>query len=245
LSTSVPPVARRSGLTNVVDIIVAPNAAFERIRQVPVWGWAFLAAVVIAVIGALLAQPASLHALQVAGPALYGSNPAVAQLPPAQQPAMIEKMMGFGRIVIRVQVFLIPIVFLISALFSALVMTAANAASRGDGTFKRFYALAITVSVITALGVMLNGIISIVRGPESYQTLQSVQASLPSLGLLAPGAGGKLATFLGMLNVTAIWATVLTALGMTAVGRVKPAIAWTAAVVMLFAGAALAAMFVQ
>jgi hypothetical protein len=244
LSTSETPIGPRPGLSNVADIIIAPNAAFARIRLVPTWGWALLAASVIGIIGFLLAMPASLHALQVSGPALYATNPAVTQLPADKQPAMIERMISIGRIVVEIQSFLVPIFILLGGLFSALIMTIANAISRGDGNFKRFFALAITVSVVGAIGLLLNGLIATVRGAAAYETMQSVQSSLPSLALLAPGAGSKLATFLGVLNVTALWSTALTALGMIAVGRVKPAIAWSAAILMLLAGASFAAMFV-
>ena len=244
MSTSETPIAPRPGLSNVVDIIITPGAAFARIRQVPTWGWALLAASAFGIVGFLLALPASMHALEVAGPALYGTNPAVTQLPPDKQPAMIERMISVGRIVIEIQSFLVPIFLLLGGLFSALVMTIANAISRGDGNFKRFFALALTVSVVSAIGLLLNGVIALVRGPASYETMQSVQGSLPSLALLAPGAGHKLAAFLSVLNITAIWATVLTALGMVAVGRIKPPIAWSAAIVMLLAGAAFASAFV-
>lgn len=245
MSTSDTPTVQRPGLSNVVDIIIAPGAAFARIREIPTWGWALLAASVLGIAGALLALPASLHALEVSGPALYGSNPAVAQLPADKQPEMIARMISFGRVGIEIQSFLIPIFLLIGGLFSAVVMLIANAISRGDGSFKRFFALAVTVSVVTAIGLFLNGVIAVVRGPASYETMQSVQGALPSLGLLAPGAGHKLAAFLSALNVTALWATALTALGMVSVGHVKPPVAWTAAILMLLAGASLLTMFVQ
>ena len=245
MSTSETPIGPRPGLSNVADIIIAPNAAFERIRVVPTWGWALLAASVIAIIGGLLATPASFHALDVSGPALYATNPAVTQLPADKQPAMIERMISYHRVAIRIQSFLIPVFILIGALFSGLVMTIANAVSRGDGNFKRFFALAVTVAIVSSIGVLLNGLIAIVRGAGSYETMQSVQSSLPSLALLAPGAGKKLAVFLSTMNIATIWATALTALGMVAAARIKPAIAWVTAFLMLFAGGALLSMIVQ
>ena len=158
---------------------------------------------------------------------------------------MIQRMIGFGSIFIRLQWIVVPIFLLIGALISTVVMLIANAISGGDGNFKRFYALAITTAVVTCLGFLLNGVIAMVRGPSSYETMQSVQSGVPSLALLAPGAGAKLATFLGSLSLISIWATALTALGMIAVGRVKPAIAWVAAFLMLLIAAALPALFVQ
>lgn len=228
-----------------MDIVVAPNAAFARIRAVPTWGWAFLAATIIGIIGVLLAQPASLHALQVSGPAMYGSNPAVTQLPADKQPEMIARMVGFGTVMLKFQFVFVPIGLLIGALLSAVIMLIANAISRGDGTFKRFFALTMTTAIVSSLGLLLNGVIAVVRGPSGYETMQSVQTALPSLGLLVPGAGAKLATFLGGLNVTSIWAAVLSALGMIGVARIKPPIAWATALIVLLCGAGLAAAFVQ
>jgi Yip1-like protein len=235
----------RPGLSNVADIIIAPRAAFSRIRQVPTWGWALLAASVLGIAGSLLALPASMHALDVSGPALYGANPAVTQLPADKQAEMVQRMISFGRIGIEIQSFMIPVFILIGGLFSALVMLIANAISRGDGTFKRYFALAITVAVVSSIGLLLNGVIAMVRGPGGYESIQSVQGSVPSLALLAPSAGKKLAAFLAALNIVTIWATALTALGMVAVGRVKPPVAWVAAILMLLAGASIVSMFVQ
>jgi hypothetical protein len=245
LSTSEPTAARRVGLDIVVDIIVAPNAAFARIREVPAWGWAFVAASLLGIVGMLLAQSAYLHALQVSGPALYGSNPAVTQLPPEKQAEMMSRMIAFGATMVRLQFLFVPIGLLIGALLSAVIMLIANAISHGDGTFKRFFALSMTTAVVSSLGLFLNGVIAVVRGPGGYETMQSVQTALPSLALLAPGAGAKLATFLSALNVTSIWATVLSALGMTAVARIKPPVAWVTALLVLAGGAALAALFVK
>jgi hypothetical protein len=197
---------------------------------------------VLGVVGFLLAQPASMHAFDTSGPAQFA--PQLAQIPPEKQAGALAKMMSVGRIVIYVQWIFFPIGLLIGALISSVVMLIANAISKGDGTFKRFFALAVTTAVITGLGTVLNGAITLVRGAASYDTPQSVQTSLPSLALLAPAAGTKLQTFLGVMNVASIWVTALTALGMIAVGRVKPPVAWTFAILSLLLSAGFAAVFV-
>jgi Yip1 domain len=242
LSTSAPAIGPRPGLSNVVDIVVAPNAAFERLRQVPTWGWAFLIATVLGAIGSLLAEPAMLHALQTSLPAKLAANPAIASLSPEQQQKQIAMMMGFSKIMAQIGFIFIPIGILLAALLQALVMLVANAAGRGDGTFVKYFALSVNVSVIgVGLLYLVLGIITLVRGASSYETTTAVQASLPSLALLAPGARGALAGFLGALSVFALWATVLLALGMQRVGRVAPPLAWVAALFMLLCTAGLAA----
>ncbi|HEX3468948.1 MAG TPA: YIP1 family protein [Candidatus Elarobacter sp.] len=241
LSTS-EPVPKNSSLINALDIIIAPKAAFRRIRLVPAWGWAFLVATLLGIAGFLLAQPATMHAFNATAPALYA--PAVAKMPPEQQQAALTRMVAFGRTLASLQWIFAPIGLLFGALLSSIVMLIANAISRGDGGFKKFYAVAITCAVVTSLGIVLNGVISLVRGPDAYDTLQSVQTGLPSLALLAPSAGSKLSTFLATFNVTTLWATALSAIGMTIVGNIKPPIAWTAAIVSLLVAAALGAAFV-
>ncbi len=51
----------------------------------------------------------------------------------------------------------------------------------------------------------------------------------------------RIAGFLGAINVFSLWATVLLALGMTGVGRIPRAPAWTTAIVMLLLTACFAA----
>lgn len=241
MSTSEPSIAPTSSLHNAVDIVVAPGAAFERIRRVPGWGWVFLIATVLAILGSLLSLPASTHAFGLSAPALYA--PIVAKMPPEKQSEALAQMIKVGGVMNSLEALFLPVGLLLGSLISAVIMLIANAVSRGDGTFKRFFALSMALTIITSLGLVLNGLITLVRGPSSYETIISVKTALPNLALVVPGAGGKLLTFLGVLNIASIWATVLTALGMMAVGNVKPLVAWTAAVASLLVAAGLAAAF--
>jgi Yip1 domain len=242
LSTSAPPVERRSGLANVVDIIIAPNAAFERIRQVPVWGWAFLVAALLGIAGSLLAGPAIQHAMETSLPAQFAANEAIAKLPPDQQQKQIAVMMNASKIVAKLYWIFVPPGILLIGLIQSLIMLIVNAATRGDGTFKKFFALAVTVAVVgTGLGSIVLGVIVTLRGANSFETTTAVQAALPSLALLAPGAKGALAGFLGSLNVFYLWSTALLALGMARVGRIPRGAAWATAIVMLLLTACFAA----
>jgi Yip1-like protein len=242
LSTSQPPAERRSGLANVVDIFIAPNAAFERIRQVPTWGWAFLVAVLLGIAGSLLVGPAILHAMETSMPAQLAANDAIAKLPPDQQQKQIAAIMSFSKIFAKFYWLVIPPAVLLIGLVQALIMLIANAATRGDGTFKKYYALSITVAVVgTGLGSLALGAIATVRGADSFETTAQVNSALPSFALLAPSAKGALAGFLGSLNVFYLWATALLALGMTRVGRIPRGAAWATAIVMLLLTACFAA----
>ena len=242
MSTSQPPVERRSGLANVVDIIIAPSAAFDRIRQVPVWGWAFLVAALLGVAGTVLVGPAILHAMETSLPAQFAANDTIAKLPADQQQKQIAMMMSFSKLIAKFSWAFIPPGILVVGLLQALLMLIANAATRGDGTFKKFYALSITVSVVgTGLGSIVLGAIVALRGADSFETTSAVQRALPSLALLVPGAKGALGGFLGALNVFVIWATALLALGMNRVGRIPGGAAWATAIIMLLLTACFAA----
>jgi len=242
LSTSPPSVAPRSSLYNAVDIIVAPATAFDRLREVPAWGWAFLIVSVLGAIGSLLAAPATMHALQTTLPAQLAANDAIAKLPPDQQQRAIANALGFTKVMTQISWLFVPVLVLLVALIQALVMTIANAIAHGDGTFKKFFALSITVTVVgIGLSSIVLGIIVLVRGADSFESATAVQSALPSLGLLAPGSKGALAGFLGALNVFYLWSTALLALGMVRVGRITPPVAWSSAIVLLLLTACFAA----
>jgi hypothetical protein len=242
LSTSETAIGPRPGLSNVTDIVVAPNAAFDRLRLIPTWGWALLAGSVLAMIGSLLIQSATLHALQISLPAKLAASPAMAKLSPEQQQSYIAASLNFAKVLTQISFIFPPIFIMVAGVVQALIMTIANAASHGDGGFKKYFALSVTVSVI-GLGLfsLVNGVIVLVRGAGSFESTTAVQSTVPGLALLAPGARGALEGFLGALNVFYLWGTALLALGMQRVGRISPPVAWITAIVMLLLTACFAA----
>ncbi|MEA2720796.1 MAG: rane protein antimicrobial resistance system [Candidatus Eremiobacteraeota bacterium] len=238
MSTSEVSLGSRPGLSNAVDIIIAPNAAFARIRQVPTWGWAFLVASLLGIAGTLLATPAVMHALDVSLPAQLAADPNIAKLPADQQQKQIAMVMNIAKTSGKFFWLLGPVSLLVITLIQALVMTIANAIARGDGSFKKFFALSMNVSIVGyGLTSLVIGVIATVRGAESFEAPTAVQGVLPSLALLVPGVHGWLAGFLGAFNVFYLWATALLALGMTVVARLSRAAAWTTAIVLLLLAA--------
>jgi hypothetical protein len=240
VNTSETTVEPRSGLLNVVDIVVAPQAAFARLRVVPTWGWAFLAASLLGIAGTLLAAPANLHAWEQYAPAIYAQ--VFQNLDPAQRETAIQRAVQYGHVIQQLGWIAIPIVLLVATLIQALILLVANAIGRGDGTFARFYALVMTCAVVgSGVGLLLAGLIAVIRGPAAYDTPTAVQAAVPGLALLAPGAGPKLLAFLTVINVTSVWSMVLLALGMIAVANVSRVVAWVTSAFILLATAAVVA----
>jgi hypothetical protein len=234
---------RRSSFANIVDIVIDPSAAFARLRDVPTWGWAFVVATLLGIAGFLLMEPASVHAFDKSMPAVYAATPQIAKLPADQQSKVIAQYMSFGRVFVQLSWIATPVIFLIASLISALVMLIGNAIGHGDGSFKKFFALSMLIAVIGGLGLLVAGLIAVVRGPDSFETTGSVQRALPNLAMLVPNASHKVETFLGTMTIAALWSTVLTALGMIALARVSRPVAWTVAVLMLVIPAAFAAAF--
>ena len=122
-------------------------------------------------------------------PAQLAASDAIAKLPPDQQQKQIADDHGLLEDLREVLLALHPAVDPArSASSKRVIMLIANAATRGDGTFKKFYALSITVAVVgTGLGSLVLGVIVLLRGANSFETTSAVQRALPSLALLAPG----------------------------------------------------------
>ncbi|MBV8749716.1 MAG: YIP1 family protein [Candidatus Eremiobacteraeota bacterium] len=242
MSTSPPAVGNRPGLSNVVDIIIAPNAAFARLREVPTWGWAYLVVVLLGIAGALLVMPGVMHAMQTSIPAQLATNPGIMKLPADQRDKAIQNGLKFALLVAQFSWVFVPIGVLLVGLLQGLIMLVFNAVGKGDGSFKKYFALSVTVGIVGyGLASLATGIIVMLRGSDSFESTVAIQQVVPSLALLAPGASKVLTAFLAIFNVFTIWATVLTAYGMTVVGRVSRAPAWTAALAMLVLTALFAA----
>lgn len=240
MSTSETSLGRNSGLSNVVDIIVAPNAAFERLRAAPTWLWAFVVVTVLGIIGSLLSAPATMHAIETSFPGQLAADPNFASLSPEQQQRQLAIMLRFMKTFASFGWILVPVLVLVGALVQGLVMMIANAASRGDGGFKKFFALSMTVAVVgNGLYWIVLGVVTRIRGADSFSDTAAVYEAVPSLALVVPGVHGFMAGFLAGFNVFYIWATVLLALGMIAVGRVSRGVAWGTAIFMLLCAAAL------
>jgi Yip1 domain len=235
LSTSDPAVpSSTSGLLNVADIVIAPNAAFDRLRLVPTWFWAFLVASLLAIAGSLLSQPGMLHALEVSLPARLAADQNVAKLSPEVQQKQLAAAMAMMHVMTRIGWILVPFAILITGVIQGLILTVANAIAKGEGDFKKFFALSVTVSVVgTGLYTVVYARIVLVRGPSTFDSVTALQTAVPGLGLLVPGAHGSLAGFLSAFNVFFLWATALLALGTIRIGHVSRGAAWSASIALL------------
>lgn len=230
--------APASGLQTVVDVIVAPKAAFERLRTTPTWGWAFVIAIVVATIGGFLISPAVAHGIQANWPTMMAQNPRLAAMSPDEQQRAMQVAVNIARFLW----ILTPIFVAIAILVAAVIMLIFNAIGRGSASFASLWAVSANVAVPTvALSNIVLGIIAIARGAQSFDSTEAVSGALPSLAMLVPGAGVKLFAFLAAINVFNIWGAALVYLAMRTTARVAAISAVLTALVMLIVPGLLAA----
>jgi hypothetical protein len=228
LSVSSTAVAKANGLSTVLDVLTAPAKAFEMLRAVPMWGWAYAAAAILAMAGQFLGGPAVIHALQASWPAQIAANPKLAAMTPAQQ----QQALQFAVMSVRFVWVLMPVFVLIMAALETLIMLVFKAAGRGDASFKHLWAASMNTLVVgCGIYSIVTGLIAMIRGPLPYTTTMDAVKSVPSLAWFAPAAGAKVLAFLAAFNVVSIWGAVLLALAMIHVARVSRANAIACAVV--------------
>ncbi len=221
---------KANGLKTVVDTIVAPKEAFESIRIAPTWGWALLIAILAGVIASYLMTPALVHAYPGTFAQQAANDPRIASMSQEQQQTVMafgEKTLSFGWIFV---IFAIPF----GALIAAVIMLVFDKIGHGQGSFAQYWAVACNVGVpVFALGTLVAAIIVLVRGADSFGTIQAVQQATPSLAMLVPGAGVKLTAFLAAITIFALWGLGLNVAAMRIVGRVAAVPAWLAGLAIL------------
>ena len=230
---------RSSGLKTVLDTVVAPKEAFERLRTTPTWGWAFLITLVLYAAASYLMMPAIAHATQASWPQMVAANPTLSALTPAQQQTQLDFVLKFVGFSWAFAIVAVPIVLL----FQTIVMTIFKAAGRGDAGFGTLWAVACNVAV-PALGIsaICAAIIVVLRGPDAFDRTVDVAASVPSLGMIVPAAAPKLHAFLSAINPFTLWGCALVAGAMIVTARVSKPLAWATGIVILAFGAGFASL---
>ena len=231
--------SNHAGWKTALDVILAPNAAFERLRAAPTWFWAFLIAAALGIIGSLLVAPAFDHYVTSGGyQAELAKSPRFAQLTAEQRDKAIASAVGFVRIAQKFNVVIVPISILVVALIQALVMLIASAIAKGKGTFGSLWAAAMNVAIVGGgLYAVVNGIIIMIHGSDNFTSTTDFTSAVPSLGMLVPTAAAKLHAFFAAFHVFSLWAAVLLVIAMqkTALMGRGPAIV-TAALMLIVTG---------
>ncbi len=231
---------KANGLKTVVDTVVAPKEAFESIRVAPTWGWALLIALVLVLVSSYFTTAAGIHAVTTDWPNTVAKTPALAGETAEQQQAGL----AFAQKIASFVWMFTPIFVIIAVLIGTIVMVIFNAIGRGDGTFGKYWAAQCNIAVIAGLGALVLAVIVLIRGPDSFNTTQSVQEAMPNLGALIPGTG-KLHAFLSVFTPFSIWAMGLGIAALSIVGRVPRVPAWLGGILTLVLPGLIAASFAR
>jgi hypothetical protein len=240
LATSEAP--KGSGLKTVIDTLIAPKDAFEALSVVPTWGWALTIALALMVLGYFLQQPAAQHAALGTLAHAVATNPLYANLSDEQKKQMLERVLHPPAYQTALGLISLVLVLFVSTLLNAVILLAANAIAHGKADFKRLFAGSMNIAVPTiALYSITLGVICRILGAEHFATMGDVLRATPGLALLAPGATGKLATFLAGIQIFSLWGFGLNIVMMRVTAGVKNALSWVFPLFILIAGAALQA----
>ena len=224
--------APASGLQTIVDVIVAPATAFERLRTAPTWGWALIITLVLSAGASIAIIPAVQHAMTVGWPAMVAQNPRLAQLSPEQQ----QQMLSFTLNIVKFSWIFVLIGVPFFLIIQTVLMVIFKAIGRGTGSFVSLWAAAVNISVpIATLANVVAAIIVMLRGADSFNSQTAVTSVLPSLALLAPGAAPKVFAFLSGINIFTLWGLVLNYLAMRITAGVGAVPAGCLALILLLA----------
>lgn len=238
MSVSAPVASKANGVSTVVNTIAAPNEAFDTLAVAPTWGWALLIAIVLMLVGTYIEAPAARHTAVATTQRMAQNNPYFASQSAEQKQKMIDsagKPNAFS--------YIMPIVILfIAALFNTIFMLIGNAAGKGKATFKTLWAGSMNIAVPTiGISLLVTGIITMLRGADSFNSQGDLARAVPGLAMLAPHTAPAVGGFLAGITLFALWGMFLNSTMLQRMAKVSPAIAWTFAVLVLVLGGALGA----
>lgn len=226
--------ASTSGLQTVIDTILVPATAFERLRTVPTWGWALVISIVCYAAASFLITPAIIHGFQSQWPAMVANDPRMATMTPEQQQRGLAITVMFMQYAWLFSIIGVPL----AVLLTAVIMLIFNAIGHGSASFASLWAAAANIAVPSmAIGGIVLAIIVSLRGAASFNSTLAVTTALPSLAWIVPGAAPKLTAFLGTLSIFQIWGAVLIYVAMRVTARVGAVPAVITALILPLGGA--------
>lgn len=238
MSVSAPVASQANGISTVVNTIAAPNEAFDTLAAAPTWGWALLIAIVLMLVGTYIEAPAARHTAVAATQRMVQTNPYFASQSAEQKQKIIDRA---GKTSLFSYVMPIVVLF-IAVLFNTLFMQIGNAVGKGAATFKTLWAGSMNIAVPTiGLSLLVTGIITMLRGADSFNSQGDLARAVPGLSMLAPHSAPAVGGFLAGITLFSLWGAFLNSTMLQRTGKVSPAIAWTFAAIVLLLGGALGA----
>jgi hypothetical protein len=215
---------KANGLATLLDTIVSPKEAFERLAIAPTWGWALLFSLALPIAAYFFMLPAIQHGMLGDLAKQAATNPNIAQMTPEQR----AKIAGYAPFF----VIFTPIAIFFFVFLQTIIMTVFNAAGKGQGSFGKLWAAAMNMCIVYGIGQIVAAAVVYIRGADSFNSAAEVQRAVPSLALLAPGVSDPhLLAFLATVNPIFVWSVVLVSMAMRYTAKVSSGPAWGAALV--------------
>jgi hypothetical protein len=214
---------KANGLQTAINTIISPKEAFEALAVTPTWGWACIISIVLPAVAYFMMLPAVQHGMLGEFAKEAATNPAIAQMTPEQREKIASYAPYFGLIG--------PIALLFFVFLQTVILAIFNAMGRGQASFGKLWAAAMNVAIVYGLGQIVAGIVTIIRGADSFNSNADVQHAVPSLAMLMPAADPHVGAFLATINPFVLWSVFLIYMAMTYTAKVPKLQAWLAALV--------------
>lgn len=195
--SSLPTESKLNGLITYFSILFQPKTAFERLRAVPMWGWAAIAGIVLTMVTIWLSAPAQLHFASVMQQQRISQMPADQQ---AQAKAAIAQMGPVMKVFLAIGGLIGP---WFGWLVAAVVFLIAAALTGGEAKFRSAWVASVNSYVVYGISGVVNSVILSMRDPSTVNSMADV-VGVPSLGLLVHN-NPKLYGFLAAYTVLNIW----------------------------------------
>ncbi|PWA12188.1 YIP1 family protein [Pueribacillus theae] len=187
---------------SLFGMIWSPSEQFERIKQRPkIWG-AMVVVTILTIIGMWL------QTLGVDIPELDGM--------PEDQLAGIQVFTTITTIVMGL---FIPI---IGVLISSAIHLLIAKIARSEVSFKQLFSMNTYIMIISALSLLINGILMALVGGDPEKLLTSLGSII--------NVEGAMGGLFNSLEVFTIWEVILTAMGLHKVANFSKGLAWTIAI---------------
>jgi len=211
---------------DLVRVLFSPGEVFERVRERPKFLLPWIGLSVVIIVIAYLMMPYTQAAIASRLAQVAQQNP--------QAAANAAKFQAVG-------ILLAPIFLLVGLLIgAALLWLLVTLFAGGDGKFVTLLSVTTYTAVPTILLQVAGLIVLKMKGLDAISSPDDLRPPL-GLNLLAPSAGGFVGALLAGINPFAIWALVLTAIGVQVTHKTSKGSAYTVAIVATVLGVLISA----
>jgi len=235
--TTAPPPQENAGLTSLVETIVAPASAFDRLAEKQTWGWAFIASSLLTAVATLASGPVQRHVTHL----LFEQQ--IAAAPNAQQASAMAAAAAFSARFAQIGWLFSPLGVLFVVSIATVILLLCSALLGGKATFKQLWCASMNVSIVFAIGSLVGSILLALRGPDAFTGVMDIYRNSISLAAVIPTTNLKVLTLLAAFTPFTLWTLWLNSMLMQRIARLAAPMAWSAALAVLLVPALVGAAF--